>query len=210
MKTFLKLFSLGILISLLAIIICNYIVINTTKNQIFDNTDNIPYNNVGLLLGTGKYLKNGKINPYYSNRIAAAVLLYEANKINKIIISGDNSSVNYNEPQSMMDDLVNKGIPKENIYLDFAGLRTLDSVYRINTIFGQNSFTIISQKFHNERALYIANYLNLNAIAYNATDVSASQGLKTNMREKLARVKVFIDRLINKQPKFLGEEISIE
>jgi SanA protein len=110
----------------------------------------------------------------------------------------------------MMDDLVNKGIPKENIYLDFAGLRTLDSVYRINTIFGQNSFTIISQKFHNERALYIANYLNLNAIAYNATDVSASQGLKTNMREKLARVKVFIDRLINKQPKFLGEEISIE
>jgi len=101
------------------------------------------------------------------------------------------------------------GIPEGRIVLDYAGFRTYDSVIRINKIFGQTSFTIISQGFHNRRAIYIAKCFNLNAIGYNAKDVNSASAFKTNLREKFARVKVFVDLLINKEPKFLGEKIEI-
>ena len=77
-------------------------------------------------------------------------------------------------------------------------------------IFGQNSFTIISQEFHNQRAVYIANALNMNAIGYNAKDVNVYNGFKTKIREKFARVKVFVDFIFDKKPKFLGEKICIK
>ena len=192
------------------IYLCNKFIIEESQNKTYNSVEEIPENKVGFLLGTGKYLKNGTINPYYLYRINATYNLFKANKIELIVISGDNSTTNYNEPQLMMDDLVALGISRDKIYLDYAGFRTLDSIYRLHKIFGQQKFTIISQKFHNERAIYIAKYLGLDAIGYNAKDVSAKQGIKTNTREKLARVKVFIDQLFDKKPKFLGEKIILE
>ena len=121
----------------------------------------------------------------------------------------DNRRHNYNEPQAMKDSLVNRGIPKESLVLDFAGLRTLDSMVRSKEVFGQDSVTVISQQFHNERAIYLARHYGIHAIGYNAKDVSAYEGLKTRMRELLARVKVFVDFFINKQPRHLGEKIEI-
>jgi len=110
----------------------------------------------------------------------------------------------------MKTDLMAGGVPENAIFIDYAGFRTLDSVVRIKEIFSQEKFTIISQHFHNERAVYLAHKHRLNAIAYNAKDVDKYFGFKTNMREKLARVKVFIDFLTNKTPKFLGEKIEIK
>ncbi len=136
--------------------------------------------------------------------------LYHAGKIQNIVISGDNSQKDYNEPQDMMDALVAAGIPANRIYLDFAGFRTFDSVFRMNVIFGQSSFTIISQEFHNLRAIYIARALGLNASGYNAKDVDAYNGFKTQVREKFARVKVLLDIWVGKQPKFLGQKIVIK
>ena len=127
-----------------------------------------------------------------------------------IIISGDNSKKEYNEPQMMKEDLVSSGIDSTIIYLDYAGFRTFDSVIRAREIFGQNSFTIISQRFHNERALFITNAEGMDAIAFNARDVSKRYGFKVQLREKFARVKVFIDYLLGIDPKFLGEKIKIE
>ncbi|UYW00593.1 YdcF family protein [Flavobacterium agricola] len=209
MKFKIKLFLFICVLIIGSIIYCDAVVTNQAQNKVYETTETIPYNKVGLLLGTGKYLKNGAINPYYANRITAAAALYHANKISTLVISGDNSTPTYNEPQSMMDDLLALGIPAQHMYLDYAGFRTLDSVYRLQAIFGQQQFTVISQKFHNERALFIADYLGLNGIGYNAADVSAKQGLKTNLREKLARVKVFIDKFVDKEPKFQGEKINI-
>lgn len=103
-----------------------------------------------------------------------------------------------------------KGIPEKFIYLDYAGFRTLDSVVRAKEVFGQNRLTIISQRFHNERAIYLAEKNGIDAIGYNAPNVNAYAGLKTNIRELLARVKMFIDLGIDKQPHFLGEKIIIE
>ena len=116
----------------------------------------IPFSKTGLLLGTSKFLANGYINPYYSYRIKAAAGLMQAKKIKFLIISGDNSQKNYNEPEMMKQDLVALGIDSTKLYLDFAGFRTFDSVIRAKEIFGQDSLTIISQRWHNERAIFIA------------------------------------------------------
>lgn len=181
----------------------------STRNLVFDNLQEVPYQKVGLLLGTGKYLNSGQPNRYFTYRIEAAVALYMASKIDYIVISGDNSQKDYNEPEDMKNELVKLGVPAEKIYLDYAGFRTFDSVVRIDKIFGQKAFTVISQKFHNQRAVYIANRLGLQAVAFNAKDVDRYNGFKTRVREKLARVKVFIDFVTGADPKFLGEPVVI-
>ena len=110
----------------------------------------------------------------------------------------------------MKNELINRGIPADKIYEDFAGFRTLDSVVRAKEIFGQNSYIIISQKFHNERAIYLAQKNGIEAFGFNAKDVNKYAGIKTKIREYLARTKVFVDFFIGKEPKFGGEKIEIK
>ena len=165
---------------------------------------------VGSLLSTSKYLQNGNINLYYQYRLEATVSLYQNGKIDYILISGDNGQKSYNEPETFKDDLIKSGIPADKIYLDYAGFRTLDSIVRAKEIFGQNKITIISQKFHNERAIYISENKDIEAVGFNAKDVTFRYGLKIQIRELLARTKMMIDLyVINEQPKFLGDKIQI-
>lgn len=175
-----------------------------TRHQVFNHVNDIPKNKVGLLLGTGKYAASGHINLFYKYRIDAAVELYKAHKIEYILVSGDNSRKDYDEPSDFKNDLIAKGIPAEKIILDYAGFRTLDSVVRAKAIFGQTSVTFISQKFHNQRAIYIANHYNIEAVGFNAKDV-----YNAHFREYLARSKASLDLVFNVQPKFLGEKILI-
>ena len=193
----------------ISLIVCNRTIKKHTSAQIYSEVITIPQNNVGLLLGTSPKLKNGNNNLYFDYRILAAIELYKAGKIKYILISGDNRREDYNEPEEMKKALMQKGIPEKSIYLDYAGFRTLDSVVRAKEVFGQNRLTIISQRFHNERAIYLAEKNGINAIGYNAKDVNAYSGLKTNIRELFARVKMFIDLATDKQPHFLGEKIII-
>jgi len=209
-KIFKWLFVFGAAMSVVLIIFMNHRINQQSKSFVFESVEAIPENKVGLLLGTSKSLKSGSPNQYFYNRITAAVELFNAGKIKIIVISGDNSQKHYNEPQDMKDELIKRGIPESKIHLDYAGFRTYDSMYRMDKIFGQKSFTIISQEFHNQRAIYIANSLGLTTIGYNAKDVDAYNGFKTKLREKFARVKVLIDLTVSKKPKFLGEKIIIE
>lgn len=163
----------------------------------------------GLLLGTSRTVRSGRPNAYFYNRVDAAAALYHAGKVEYLVISGDNGRKGYNEPQDMKEALVGRGVPAEAIYLDYAGFRTYDSVVRMEKIFGQESFTVISQEFHNRRAVYIAQALGLDAVGYNAADVAAYAGMKTRLREKLARVRMFMDLWTGKTPKFLGEPVEI-
>lgn len=206
-----KLFGIIIVIALLCtitIIVCNQKIKRFADTRTYTEVTAIPHNDVGLLLGTAPKLKNGN-NLYFDYRILAAAELHKAGKIKYILISGDNRKKDYNEPEEMKKALIHKGIPEKSIYLDYAGFRTLDSVVRAKEVFGQTKFTIISQRFHNERAIYLAEKNGIDAIGYNANDVNAYAGLKTNVRELLARVKMFIDLAIDKQPHFLGEKIVI-
>jgi SanA protein len=127
-----------------------------------------------------------------------------------ILISGDNSSKNYNEPEDMKQELVAYGIPANKIFLDYAGFDTFDSVIRAKKIFGLNGFIVVSQKMHNQRAVYIARRYGLKAYAYNAADPKKFGGIKTKVREYFACVKAYFEVKINKSPSFLGEKIAIE
>ena len=143
--------------------VCNQIVVNNAKGKVFSEIDSIKYNKVGLLLGTTPQARIGRItNYFFIYRIDAAEQLYKAGKIEKILISGDDNSLDgVNETECMRDSLVARGIPTNAIILDGKGYRTISSVINANKVYGLKSFTIISQKFHNERAIYQAEHLGL-------------------------------------------------
>ena len=209
---FMKFMKITLFISILfvmALVTNDYLISQKAQGYLFSNLTDIPNKKVGLVLGTSKYMPQGGINLYYAYRIDAAVALFRAGKIDYILVSGDNSHISYNEPDMFKKDLIKRGVPENKIVLDYAGFRTLDSVVRAKEVFGQDTMTIISQQFQNERALYIANNYGIRAIAFNAKDVNSSYGIKTKLREYLARSKAYIDVLVDVQPKFLGEKIPI-
>ncbi len=189
---------------------CYFIIEFSTEDRIYRNVEDIPHNKVGLVLGTARHQVGGGINPYYQNRIDATTQLFKAGKISYVLVSGDNGSVYYNEPNTIKKDLMAAGIPESRIYLDYAGFRTLDSMIRARIVFGLDSVTVISQEFHTERALFIASKKDLYAIGFSAKDVEGSRGLKVQLREYFARVKVFLDLILNTQPRFYGKRIEIE
>ena len=194
------------------IFLCHWRIEQYAKTKVFESIEKIPYNRVGLILGTSKYVRSGQLNLYFLFRIEAAVLLYKHKKISFIIVSGDNRTTYYNEPKDMRNELIKRGVPRKLIFMDYAGLRTLDSVVRSKKIFSQQKITIISQRFHNKRAVYIASKYNIQAIGFNARDVTDLQhGLKVKFRELLARVRVFIDLyILGTKPRFLGKKILIK
>ncbi len=201
--------KLGVIL-ILAILLANYHINYTAKGKLYNSIENIPKNRVGLVLGAGKYVGSGNhVNLYYKYRLEAAFLLYQNKKIEYLLISGDNSTVDYDEPSTFKQDLIDLGVPEDKIILDYAGFRTLDSVVRAKKIFGLDSFTIISQQFHNQRAIYLAENNDLNVIAFNAKAIKGRYGFKTKIREYLARTKAIIDVVIYKQPKFLGPKIKL-
>lgn len=181
-----------------------------TQSRLYNQVTDIPHNRVGLLLGTSKYQSQGHINLFYKYRLNAAIELFNNHKIDFILISGDNGQIEYNEPKTIRDDLVAAGIPQERIFLDYAGFRTWDSIIRAKKVFGETQMTVISQKFHNERAIFIGNRNRMKLIGFNAQDVPQGYGAKTMMREKLARIKLMLDIVFNKQPRYLGKTIKIE
>jgi SanA protein len=212
MKLFFKLLLcfFAFLLTLLGCIgYANHLISDAAKGKTFDESALLPATKVGLLLGTSKTLKNGRINLYFKYRVEAAARLMHENKISCLIISGDNSTKEYDEPTDMKLELIKRGIDSTRIHLDYAGFRTFDSIVRAKEIFGQQELTFISQKFHNERALFIAEKLGIKAYGFNAQDVEKAYGFKTALREKLARVKVLLDFLWGTKPKFLGEKIPI-
>lgn len=187
----------------------NYSVSSFSDPYISYDIKDLPSQKVGLLLGTSKRMKNGSNNAYFFNRIDATVKLYEAGKIKYVLISGDNGQKEYNEPEDMKQELVKRGIPSNHIFLDYAGFRTLDSVLRSRDIFGQKSYIVISQEFHNQRAVFLARKYGVEAYGYNAKDVNRNFGFRTKVREYFARTKVYIDLFFGARPKFGGESITI-
>ena len=180
-----------------------------TKFTTFD-INQISPKYAALVLGTTKKLKDGRINQYYKFRIEAAWELYKNGKCSKIVVSGDNRFADYNEPLEMKNDLIQKGVVENDIICDYAGFRTLDSIIRFKEIFQQNTGIVVSQEFHNTRAIYIAHAHEIDLVGFNAKNVGTYFGLKTKIRELFSRALCVIDvNMINKKPKFLGQKESI-
>lgn len=191
------------------VLFCNLRIDSYAKSRLYDSAEDIPHYHTAVVLGTSPNGRSGGPNRFFYARINACAELYEAGKIDRIIVSGDNRHVSYNEPEAMKRALVDKGVPASVIFLDYAGFRTLDSVVRAKEVFGQQSFVVISQQFHNERAVFIAGKKGIDALGFNAEDVGFHYGLVTYIREWFARCKVYLDLLFGKQPHFLGEPIDI-
>ncbi|MEI0564962.1 SanA/YdcF family protein [Brachyspira pulli] len=199
-----------IIISIICICTVYLSVSLYSRKYIYSSIEDIPYNDVALVLGTSKYLYNGQINMYFKFRMDAAYELYKSGKVKFILVSGDNRYRSYNEPRQMRLDLIKLGVDKKHIFLDFAGFRTRDSIIRANKVFELTNFTIVSQPFHNERAILIARQKKINAIAYNANNVRKLYRVRQFPRELGARILMFIDIIFNKPPKFYGDIIKIE
>ena len=202
MKTIIRIcawtMSVFAVVCLALMLICNQMVVNNAEGKVFADIDSIRYNKVGLLLGTTPQARFDRItNYFFIYRIDAAEQLYKARKIEKILVSGDENSLDgVNETKCMRDSLVARGILAKDIILDGKGYRTINSIINANKVYGLKSFTIISQKFHNERAIYQAEHLGLdveNIQAYNAKDPNSRRAYLTTIREYFARVKMFMD-----------------
>ncbi len=180
----------------------NCLIIWSTHNDLFDTIEEVPQKEFALVLGSGKNGHHG-INLYFKYRMEAAAELYFNKKVKKLIVSGDNHLKTYDETTDMAEYLIGLGVPEKDIIRDYAGFRTLDSVIRAKKVFNCKSLIIVSQKFHNQRAVFIAKHHNIDAVGYNAQDVPSKNNF-THWREFAAKFGTVIDLfLLNRQPKFL-------
>lgn len=159
---------------------------------------------VALVPGTARSTHRGRPNPFYRARLEAAAALYHQGRIRGILVSGDNGSRYYNEPEAMRRDLRALGVADAHITLDYAGFRTLDSVIRAQKVFGLEHFIIVSQRFHAERGVFIARHYGIEAYGLAAVDPGGWGGIKVRLREILARSMALWDLLSGRAPKFLG------
>ena len=208
-RRWIKRFFFAVMVIVLAFVsvvaYANITAVWASRGRIFSDVSNIPPTRVGLVFGTTDRV-GGRENLYFRYRIDAATEVWNAGKIETLIVSGDNRSRYYNEPEKMRQALVRRGIPADRIVCDYAGLRTLDSVVRAKEIFGADTVLFISQRFQNERAIYLAKAHGLNAYGYAARDVESRDGLKTRLREVGARVKMWLDvHFLNTRPRHLGD-----
>ncbi len=196
----------GVLFSVGLIFYADHAAIEAAEGKLFDEAAKVPRTDVALVFGCNKTFQ-GRRNLYFKHRIEAAADLWKAGRVKCFIVSGDNHSHDYNEPQDMKDALIEAGVPEAKIVCDYAGLRTLDSVVRAKEIFGVEKVILISQKFHNERAAYLAESVGLEVVGLNAQSVTGPAARKTDSREKLARVKMWLDvNVLKTDPKFLGQK----
>ncbi len=180
------------------------------QGRTFDDVAAVPAREVALVLGCAEHLGNGRSNLFFKNRIVAAAELYKAGKAKWLVVSGDNHTAGYDEPTDMKRALVARGVPSDAVYCDYAGFRTLDSVVRAKAIFGAGRFIVVSQKFHNERAVFLAAHKGLDAVGLNAPDVTGRMGLRTHLRELFARVKNVLDvHVLGSEPRFYGPPVIL-
>lgn len=190
----------GLLAIAIVIAVCNILVVNNAKGRTFDNLSDVPTREIGLLLGTSPITPNGAHNYYFDNRMKAAADLYHAGKIRRILVSGGDYTMTEkhgcDEPTAMRDSLVAHNVPDTCIIEHWQGWRTINSIEAVKNLYDFDSITIISQKYHNERALCQADHFGLDAVGYNAepSPIKSSR-IRNAIREYLARVKLFIDLL---------------
>jgi SanA protein len=192
----------GILVVLILIIAVNVglniWLTSETKPRMYSSIGQLPHNTFALVLGTVKFDKKGGIYSSYTNRINTAAKLYKSGKVEHLLVSSSNSARYGYNASTMKADLVKNGVPSKDILLDTDGIRTKHSILRCKRVFGIDTITIVSQAGHCERALYIARYYGLNAIAYPAPTGNTATYLGSLMHEQSARFVMLYDLYIPK------------
>jgi len=186
------------------------LVQRAARGRTWSDLATIPARRVGLVLGCSRLLGGGQRNAFFDNRIEAAARLFRAKKVEFLVVSGDNHIRGYDEPKDMKDALVQTGVPPGRVYCDYAGFRTLDSIVRVREVFGQTAVIVVSQEFHNQRAIFIAQHRGVDAIGFNAPEVDSYDSFKIKCRELVARANMLLDLFIlRREPRFLGEKVRL-
>ncbi|WP_390882597.1 SanA/YdcF family protein [Chryseobacterium paludis] len=188
-------------IGILVICLANAWVFALTNGRTYTKISKIPPREIALVLGTSPKMRSGLSNPYFTKRMDAAALLYHHGKIRKIIVSGEKSK-GYNEPAAMKNYLVyQEGVPEEIIIEDPKGFNTYKSILRCKDIYKENNVIIVSQGFHNLRALFFARNNNMNALGFDAQDVNKPESYYRNQfREIFARMIAVVYFLLGISP----------
>ena len=200
-----------LLLTIAGVFILDMTISQQAQNSIYNTVQKIPSKKAALVLGTAKYMVGGGKNYFYTYRIRAAAALFKAGKVKAIVVSGDHSTKYYNETSKMQQDLMKAGVPKKYITLDPLGVRTLDSLLRAEAIFDLKDYIIVSQKFHLERALFIAGAKGQKVIGLVAKDIpGTAAAYRMKVREYLARAKAFLDvYILDTKPKFDGKKVKV-
>jgi SanA protein len=189
----------------LAAILCgvaHLVVERAARGLVFDAVHRCPEAPVAVVLGVGH-------NRNYRPRVSTAAELFLKGKVRALIVSGDNSRESYNEPARMRADLISMGVPEQFVTCDYAGLRTLDSVIRADRVFGQRRFLVVSQRYHCERAIFLARHLGLEVCGVATTSDEGYASAQDHAREILARVRAVADAYLGVQPKYLGPPVHV-
>jgi SanA protein len=205
-KKYLKILLFGAVLLLVFVFLVNVLIFTTTKAYIFDDLNDLPDTEVVLVLGASVSV-DGLLSPIFTDRLDMGVSLYKAQKVKKILVSGDNSTKNYNEVNPAELYLIEKGVAETDIYLDHAGFDTYSSMYRARDVFKVTQVIVSTQSFHLPRAIFISRMLGLDAYGINA-DVGHML-FKNTLREVFANQKAVYELLFHIKPKYLGEEIPI-
>ncbi len=205
-----KLLLFFFILSIFSFLISNLWIEYRFDSKIKLTPSDIMNKHIALVLGTIPKVKNGNDNLFFTYRIQAATELWNAGKITHFIVSGDNHEKGYDEPSEMKKALIKNGIPASKITCDYAGFRTFDSMERCKKVFQQNEIIIVSQEFHNERALFLAKAFDISAIGYNAKTPPKRSSILTHTREYFARFKAFLDvYVLFTESKFLGSPVKL-
>ncbi|WP_428981752.1 SanA/YdcF family protein [Mannheimia indoligenes] len=191
------------LIGIATLLIVDSITSYAVRDKVYSEINDLPHRDYAVVLGTAKFYSKNVINEYYKYRLEAAKQLVKSEKVNKLLVSGDNKTPYYNEPKTMTNDLLKMGIPQLQIKQDYAGYTTFDSIIRATEVYKLPPFTIVSQKFHCERALFIAKFKNIDAICYAAKYPEGAYQVR--LREILARTAMLFNLLIGKMPETLED-----
>jgi SanA protein len=210
MKLMKRVLCVGLILGVVLFLILattNFWVVKSTESEVLTDYKLLPDSGIALVLGTSHRMIDGSPNPFFHNRMATAAELYKEGKIIHFIVSGDNRTKYYNEPAEMQKALIKLGVPSSSITLDYAGLRTLDSIVRCKEIFGQSKIIIITQPFHSYRALFISNFYDVNAVALAAEEPAQEAAPRVYLREYFARTKAILDLyILRTAPRHLGEK----
>lgn len=207
-----KILKYGITIIIIIVIIVlgiNLYVRKSTSKQIMNENDCAKLSDVDCIIILGAGIWGDKPSPMLEDRLLEGIKLYQNNVSDKIIMSGDHGTKEYDEVNIMKNYAIEKGIPSENIFMDHAGFSTYESIYRARDIFKAKKIVIVTQKYHLYRALYIANQLGIEAYGVGADPRQYVGAAYRELREILARDKDFVKCIFKPKPTYLGDTIPV-
>lgn len=201
----------SVLLGVVPLLFCGWLVHHSAHMRIFTDISLLPFNNVGLVLGTGRLNSyNGLPNLHFSHRLKAAAELYRAGKVKHLILSGNNDRHGYDEPADMRAGLLALGVPEDAMTLDPSGFRTLDSVVRVRDVYGQRKYTIITDEFHCYRTIFLARNHGLDVVAFPSEEVELRWSLRSRLRERFADVKACLDLyVLHTRPREVSEPVVL-